>query len=192
MKLEKIIAIIAAICGIITFADQYLLESKILNSISLPSSVPLGLFFILVAIFMFALIVVSKKNITLPYPDQRDKVENLEKKLETAYATSVQVVSLEDENLKLSEEVKRLRHSIDNNESLKSRINGILAQGSKSIESLIKELRIDDGDVFVVANFQRVLGELTTKGDVKTNALGYYELKPNKALSVGRAKSARR
>ena len=176
MKIEKINGIIAAICGIATFVDQYLLESKILNSFSLPSNVPLSLFFILVAIFMFALIIISKKNISLPYPDLRNKVDILEKELATATSASDGVSLLKDENSKLVEEIERLRYSINDNESLKLRILGLLAQGSKSMETLIIDLKIGTKDDFAISNLQRVLGELITNGNVKTNSLGYYEL----------------
>lgn len=168
MKVEKYLGLIAAILGVITFLDQYLLKSKLLNNLSIPESIPTSIF-IVFSIVCFVFSFVSRKKIALPYPDLRKEVQSLNEKLQS-YKVTI------DELSKQNEELLPIKKLFDGSEYLQDKIHGILLKGNISTENLIRELKIDPENKEAVAHFQAVIGRMGKQGLVNTTPLGYYKL----------------
>ncbi len=174
MNLKGILTYISAIIAVFTFIDTYLLNSRILNSLSLPSTIPISIFFILIAIFLYTIFSLSKKRINLPYPDLSSDVKALEDELETIKNNNC---NLNEEKLKLSSELESLKVSSDDDEQMFLRIKGVLVKKTMSFDKLTEELRITNNDVSAISNLQRILGVLVTDGKIKCTVLGDYEYK---------------
>lgn len=173
MKLEKNIGLIAAVLGVITFVDQYFLKSNLLANLSIPESIPTSIFLIVFAVVSFVLFFVSRKEVTLPYPDQRKEVQDLEAQLESCKEEI-------DGLTKKNEELLHLKSLFDGNENLQDQIHGILLQGSISSDNLVKKLKIESESKDAIANFHAVMGRMGKQGLVSTTSLGYYQLSKNK------------
>jgi len=172
MKIEKYLGLASAILGVITFIDQYLLKSEILNNLSIPSSIPTSIFLIVLAIVCFTFVFASRKEVTIPHPDQRREVQDLNEKLQK-YELNIEELSNKNKDL-LS-----LKQLIDGNDYLQDKIYGILLKGDISTDNLIRELNIDYRSKDAIANFQAVIGRMGINGLVSTTSLGYYRLPNN-------------
>ncbi|BBB29387.1 hypothetical protein [Neptunomonas japonica] len=169
MKIEKYLGLIAAILGVITFIDQYLWKSKLLNNLAIPDSIPTSIFLIVLAVVCFVFFFSSRKEIALPYPDQRTVVQDLNDKLRSSEERI-------DELSHKNEELLPLKRLFDGNEHLQDKIHGILLKGSLSSDNLIKELEISPKNKDAIANFQAVIGRMGKQDLVSTTSLGYYKL----------------
>lgn len=169
MKVEKYLGLTAAILGVITFVDQYILKSNLSKSLSIPESIPTSIFLIVLAIFCFIFFFASRKEIALPYPDQRKDVQNLNEDLKS-YMSRVDELSIQNE------ELLSIKDLFNGNEYLQDKIHGVLLKGSISSDNILRELKIDPNNSEAVANFQALIGRMGKQGLISATALGHYKL----------------
>jgi hypothetical protein len=169
MKAVNLLGAISGSLTVITFIDGYFLQSKIMKNLAIPDSIPTSIFIIVLATGCFIFFVLSRKAITLPYPDQREEVLGLNNQKQLHEKTISDLI-------KQNEEFLPIKTMIDSNDYLQDQIHGVLLRGSISSNNLLRELKIDPNNKVAVSNIYAVIGQMAKQGKISTTSLGEYRL----------------
>ena len=165
-RIERLLGVLGALCGIIVFTDQYFWESKLASALLIPLSIPTGFFAILLIIMSAVVLAVGRKVPVLQSSLDQSKIEaqELRQRCERAEAQSAAVV----EKLRAAEEKLRQRAG------LRDRIIALLATNEFTEMQLLSQLGMSLNQPEQV---QGVIGELVREGVVEGGSLqGYYRL----------------
>jgi len=153
---------VGGLCSILVVVDTYLLKSKIVSSLSLPITVPIGILALIILVMCIIIVLAARLGIRKLPPSLPQSLEQQNKMVE----------SLRIKADKLQAENSRLNAELQINTSLKTKVLAILEGSHGTINSILSSLDMAetkaDKDHILSA-----LGKLIEEGKVIGSG-GYY------------------